>query len=186
MNLGTPGLPVHYHLLEFTQTHVHRVGDAVPFSSCPPSLPASESFPMSQLFTWGGQITGVSASGSFPLKNTQGWSPSEWTGWISLQSKGLSRVCLTLFPLFPHLFLMKWWDQMPWSSFSECWALSRLSHSPLSLSLFALYICGSASVGSANCGLCSTIFIGKNKGDGMFETLSTMPRYCKISVSICF
>ena len=64
----------------------------VPFSSCPQSLPASESFPMSQLFTWGGQSIGVSALGSFLPKNTQGWSPLEWTGWISLQSKGLSRV----------------------------------------------------------------------------------------------
>ena len=59
------------------------------------SLPASESFPMSQLFAWGGQSTGVSASASFPLKKSQGWSPSEWTGWISLQSKGLSRVFST-------------------------------------------------------------------------------------------
>ena len=64
----------------------------VPFSSCPQSIPASESFPMSQLFTWGGQRTGVSASASFLPKNTQGWSPLEGTGWISLQSKGLSRV----------------------------------------------------------------------------------------------
>ena len=64
----------------------------VPFSSCPWSLPASESFPMSQLFTWGGQSTGVSASASFPPKKSQGWSPSEWTSWISLQSKGFSRV----------------------------------------------------------------------------------------------
>ena len=64
----------------------------VPFSSCPKSLPASESFPMSQLFTWGGQSTGVSALASFLPKNTQGWSPLEWTGWISLQSKGPSRV----------------------------------------------------------------------------------------------
>ena len=64
----------------------------VPFSSCSQSLPASESFPMSQLFTWGGQSTGVSALASFPSKKSQGWSPSEWTGWISLQSKGLSRV----------------------------------------------------------------------------------------------
>ena len=64
----------------------------VPFSSCPQSLPASESFPMSQLFAWGGQSTGVSALASFLPKNSQGWSPSEWTGWISLQSKGLSRV----------------------------------------------------------------------------------------------
>ena len=64
----------------------------VPFSSCPQTLLASQSFPMSQLFAWGGQSTGVSASASFLPKNTQGWSPSEWTGWISLQSKGLSRV----------------------------------------------------------------------------------------------
>ena len=64
----------------------------VPFSSCPQSLPASESFPMSQLFAWGGQNIGVSASASvFPM-NTQDWFPLEWTGWISLQSKGLSRV----------------------------------------------------------------------------------------------
>ena len=64
----------------------------VPFSSCPQSLPSSESFPMSQLFTWGSRSTGGSALVSFLPKNTQGWSPSEWTGWISLQSKGLSRV----------------------------------------------------------------------------------------------
>ena len=64
----------------------------VPFSSCPQSLPASESFPMNQLFRWGGQSTGVSALASFLPKNTQGWSPLEWTGWISLQSKGLLRV----------------------------------------------------------------------------------------------
>ena len=64
----------------------------VPFSSCPQSLPASESFPMSQLFAWGGQSIGVSASASVLPINTQGWSPLEWTGWISLQSKALSRV----------------------------------------------------------------------------------------------
>ena len=64
----------------------------VPFSSCPQSLLASESFPVSQLFAWGVQSTGVSALASFLPKKCQGWSPSEWTGWISLQSKGLSRV----------------------------------------------------------------------------------------------
>ena len=67
----------------------------VPFSSCPQSLPASESFPMSQLVPWGGQSTGVSAlalKNTFLPKNTQDWSPLEWNGWISLQSKGLSRV----------------------------------------------------------------------------------------------
>ena len=64
----------------------------VPFSSCPQSLPASGSFPMSQLFARGGQNIGVSASASVLPKNTQDWSPLGWTGWISLQSKGLSRV----------------------------------------------------------------------------------------------
>ena len=63
----------------------------VPFYSCPQSLPASVSFPMSQLFAWGGQSTGASALGSFLPKKSRGWS-SEWTGWISLQSKGPSRV----------------------------------------------------------------------------------------------
>ena len=58
----------------------------------PQSLPASESFPMSQLFAWGGQSIRVSALASFLPKKSQDWSPSEWTGWISLQSKGLSRV----------------------------------------------------------------------------------------------
>ena len=64
----------------------------IPIFSYPQSLPASESFPVSQLFTWGGQSTGVSALASFLPKNTQDWTPLEWTGWISLQSKGLSRV----------------------------------------------------------------------------------------------
>ena len=64
----------------------------VPFSSCPQSLPGSGSFPMSQLFTWGGQHIGVSALASVLPKNTQDWSPLGWTGWTSFQSKGLSRV----------------------------------------------------------------------------------------------
>jgi len=65
---------------------------AVSFSSCPQSLLASESFPMSQLFAWSGQRIGVSDSTSVLPMNTQDWSPLEWTSWISLQSKGLSRV----------------------------------------------------------------------------------------------
>ena len=64
----------------------------VPFSSCLQSFPASRSFPMSQLFKSGGQSIGVSASASVLLMNTQDWSHLGWTGWISLQSKGLSRV----------------------------------------------------------------------------------------------
>ena len=97
MNCSTPGYPVHHQHPELAQTHVHRVSDAisssvVPFTSCPQSLPASESFPMSQLFTWGGQSAGVSASASVRPVNPQDWSPLGWTGWIFLQSKGLSRV----------------------------------------------------------------------------------------------
>ena len=64
----------------------------VPFYSCPQSLPASASFPMSQLFTSGGQRIGVSASALALPMNTQDWPPLGWTGWISLQSKGLARV----------------------------------------------------------------------------------------------
>ena len=168
---------------------------------------------MSQLFSWGGQSIGVSASTSVRPMNTQDWSPLGWISWISLQSKGLSRVfsnttvqkhqflrCSAFFTVqlshpymttgktialtrwtlvgklmyllfntlsrlviaflprskhllisllqspsevileppkiksatVPHLSAMKWWDQMPWSSFSECWPLSQLFHSPLS------------------------------------------------------
>ena len=72
--------------------HPAILSSVVPFSSCPQSLTASESFPMSQLLAWGGQSIGVSASASVLPKKSQGRSPLEWTGWISLQSKGLSRV----------------------------------------------------------------------------------------------
>ena len=99
MNRSPPGLPVHHQLPEFTQTHVHWVGDAiqpshpvVPFSSCPQTLPASGSFPMSQLFASGGQSIGVSALASvFPM-NIQGWFPLELPSLISLLSKGFLRV----------------------------------------------------------------------------------------------
>ena len=88
MNRSTPGLPVHYQPPEFTQTHVHRVRNAIqpshPLSSPSPPAPnsflASESFPVSQLFSWGGQSIGVSASASFPPKKFQGWSPSGLVG----------------------------------------------------------------------------------------------------------
>ena len=100
MNLSTPGLPVHHQLPEFTQNlypssrwcHPAISSSVIPFSSCPQSLPASQSFPMSQLFAWGGQSIGVLALASFLPMNTQDWSPLEWTGWMSLQSKRLSRV----------------------------------------------------------------------------------------------
>ena len=100
MNHSMPGPPVHHKLPESAQTHAHRVGDAIqpshplssPTPSCPQSLPASGSFSISQLFAWGGQSIGVSASASVLPMNTQDWYPLGWTGWISLQSKGLSRV----------------------------------------------------------------------------------------------
>ena len=99
MNCSTPGLPVQFQLLGFAQIHIHRVSDAIqpshPLSSpSPPDLNPSQhqSFPVSQLFAWGGQSTGVAVLASFLPKNTEDWSPLEWTGWISLQSKGLSRV----------------------------------------------------------------------------------------------
>ena len=92
--------PVHHQLPEFTQTHAHRVSDAIqpsypllsPSPPAPQSLPASGSFPMSQLFAWSGQSIGVSASASVLPVNTQDWCALGWTGCISLQSKGLSRV----------------------------------------------------------------------------------------------
>ena len=82
----------------------------VPFSSCPQSLPASGSFPMSQHFAWGGQSIGVSASVSVLSMNTQDGAPSEWTGWISLQSKGLHRtVQIQHFWLGPRHGLLWYW-----------------------------------------------------------------------------
>ena len=99
MDCSTASLPVHHQLLELAQTHVHRVSDAIqpchpmsfPFSSWLQSFPASGSFLMSQ-FSSGGQSIRVSASASVLPVNIQDWFPLGWTGWISLQSKGLSRV----------------------------------------------------------------------------------------------
>jgi len=87
----TPG--VHWDSRPSSQwCHAAISSSVVPFSSCPQSIPASESLPTSQLFASGGQSTRVSALASVLPKKSQGWSPSEWTGWISSQSKGLSRV----------------------------------------------------------------------------------------------
>ena len=87
----TPG--VHPNSRPSSRWHHPAISSSVvPFSSCPKSLPASGSFLMNQLFAWGGQNIGVSALASFLPKKSHGWSPSEWTCWISLQSKGLSRV----------------------------------------------------------------------------------------------
>ena len=99
MDCSTPGLPVHHQLPKLAQTHVHWVGDVIqpshpsfPFSSRLQSYPASGPFLMSQFLAWGGQSIEVSASASVLPGNIQDWSPLGWTGWISLQSKGLSWV----------------------------------------------------------------------------------------------
>ena len=101
MDCSMPGFPVHHQLPEFTQTHAHWVSDAiqpfissyvVPFPSHRQSFPASGPFLVSQFFASGGQNIGASASVWILPMNTQDWSPLGWTGWISLQSKGLSRV----------------------------------------------------------------------------------------------
>ena len=99
MNHSMPGLPVHHQLPEFNR--IMSIESVMPSSHLilcrpllllPPISPCIRGFPLSQLFTWGGQSTEVSASASFLPKKSKSWSPSEWTGWISLQSKGLSRV----------------------------------------------------------------------------------------------
>ena len=102
MECSTPDFPVHHQLPEVTQTHVHRVGDAIqpshplssPFSSCLQSFPASGYFLRSQFFSSGGLSIGVSVSASVLPMNIQEiyWLPLGWTGWISLLSKGLPRV----------------------------------------------------------------------------------------------
>ena len=87
----TPG--VHSNSRPSSQwCHPAISSSVVPFSSCPQSLPASDSFPMSQLFAWGSQSTGISALASFLPKNTQDWSPLEWTGWISHASKVMFKI----------------------------------------------------------------------------------------------
>ena len=89
----TPTAGVHPNPCPLSQwCHTAISSSVIPFSSCPQSFPASGSFPVSQLFSSGGQRIGVSASTSVLPINTQDWSPLGWTGWISLQSKGLSRV----------------------------------------------------------------------------------------------
>ena len=99
INHSTPGFPFHHQLPEFTHScpssrwcHPAISSSVIPFLSCPQSLPASVSFPMSQLFPWGGQSIGVSDSASDLPMNTYDWSPLGWTGWISLQFKVVSRV----------------------------------------------------------------------------------------------
>ena len=100
MHCSMPDFPVHHQLPELAQTQVHWVSDGIqpcnplssPSTSCLQSSPASRCLPVSQLFTSGGQSIVDSASASVLPMTTQDWFPLGWTGWIFLQSKGLSRV----------------------------------------------------------------------------------------------
>ena len=108
MDCSMSGHPVNRQLLECTRTHVHWVGDAIqpsvlPFSSHIQSFPASESFQMSQFFASDGQSIGVSASASVLPLTIQDWFPLEYSGWISLQPKGLSRA-------FSNTTVQKHWE----------------------------------------------------------------------------
>ena len=112
MDWSMPCFPVLYCLPEVAHTPVHWIGDAIhptisssvtPFSFCPQSFPASGSFPVNLLFTSGGRSIGAPSSPSVPPTNIQGWFPLGWTGWISLQSKGLSRVFSSI-TIWKHQF----------------------------------------------------------------------------------
>ena len=139
MNHSMPGLRIHHQLPESTQTHVHLVGDGIqpshPLSSpSPPALNLSQnqSSQMSQLFPWGSQSIGVSASASVLPMNTQDWSTVEWTGWISLQSKGLSRVfsnttvqkhqfCGAQLSLYSKSLFHEYWKNHSFGYTELCW-----------------------------------------------------------------
>ena len=130
VNCTTPGLPVHHQLLEFTQIHVHWIGEAIQpshslSSPSPPALSLSQhqGLKMSQLFTTGGQSIGVPATTSVLPINIQDWSLLGWTGWISLYSKGLSKV-------FPNIAVQnhQFLSAMPTvlsSSLIHIWLLGR-------------------------------------------------------------
>ena len=123
--------------------HPSISSSVVPFSSWPQSLPASESFPMSQLFAWGVQSTGVSALASFFPRKSQDWSPSEWTGWISLQWF-LGRVIFHLsfwvilyFSTLPSIVVLR--NQLSiLISFLCRWCLFALTR----LNMVSLLVCG--------------------------------------------
>ena len=131
MDCSTPGFPVHHQLPDLAQAHFHQVGNAIqpshpvsPFSSCLQSFPVSGSFPVSQLFTSGGQSIGVSTSASVLPMNIQDGFPLGWTGLIFLQSKGLSRVFSSI-TVQRHQFSgtqPSWWSK----SNTWTWLLEKL------------------------------------------------------------
>ena len=136
----TPG--VHPNSCPSSQWYHPAISSSVIlFSSCPQPLPASGSFPMSQLFAWGGQSIRVSASASVLPMNTQDWSPLEWTGWISLQSKGLSRVFSNT-TVQKHQFLVLSFLHSPTLTFiHDHWKNHSLDYMDLCHQCLCFWIC---------------------------------------------
>ena len=115
LQAGSPIPGVHPNSRPLSQwCHPAISSFVVPFSSCPQSLPASESFPMSQLFAWGGQSTGISALVSFLPKNTQDWSPLEWTGWMIYNVVLISDVYLSMFDIIIVVQYLCETDSLQW------------------------------------------------------------------------
>ena len=125
MNCRRPGFPVHHQLPELTQTHVHPTS-VIPFSSRLQSFPASGSFQMSHFLASGGQNIEVSASASvFPM-NIQDLFPLGWIGWMSLQSKGLSRVFSNTTVQKHQFFMLSFlYSPLPYTTAGKTKALTR-------------------------------------------------------------
>ena len=167
MNRSSPGLPVHHQLLELTQTHVHWVGDAFqpshPLSSPSPLvLNLSQhqgSFQMSQLFASGDQSIGVSASTSVLTINIQDWFPLGWTGWISLQFKGLSSLLPT--PQFKSI-----------NSLGSAFFIAQLSH-PYMTTGKTIALTRQTFVGSGERGFCEESLLPGHWAWWQWETRKT-------------
>ena len=131
MDCGTPGFPVLHYLSEFARNscslsqwcHPALSSSFIPFSFCPQSFPASVPFPMNWLFASGSQSIGASASASVLPRNIQDWFPLGCTGWISLQSKGLSRVFSSI-AILKHHFLCAW-PSLWFNSHIHIWLLEK-------------------------------------------------------------
>ena len=189
MDCSTPGLPVHYQFPVYPNScplnrwcHPTISSSVQPFSSCPQSFPASGSFQMSQFFTSGGQSIGVSDSTSVLPMNAQDWPPLGWTGWISLQSKGLSRVFSntlsypllnefsvlgTVLPLLCLISLHSNNSQCKLSKYPDFIPFTKLCHdSYCFFSLLYIYFLVS---------LMSNVFMVSTSGWGRYNNLSHMP-----------
>ena len=150
MNCSMPGFPVYHQLSELAQTHVYGVGYAIqpshPLLSPSPVFDLSSgSFQMSQLYASGGQSIGASASASVLSMNIENWFPLGWTGWISLQSKGLSRVFSNTTVQSINSSVLSFLYGSTLTSIHESWktiALTRLTFVGKVMALFLIYCLG--------------------------------------------